>query len=267
MSKITPRDLTALTWTDIAALDKRDGVVILPIGAIEQHGAHLPVRTDTAQVDAALNAALEQLPATVAAWRVPTLPYGKSTEHESFPGTLSLSAATLIAVMHDVARSVARAGFRRLAFLNGHGGNVAVIDAAARDIRAQTGLMTFCLHPSLFVDAPFEITADERRFGIHAGELETSLMLHVAPEQVQMTRAIKHIPTFPDATPALGLFGAAAAIWLTPDWSPTGVFGDATLGTADKGRAILDAGAAKLAALIADISTFEPQFANGSATP
>jgi creatinine amidohydrolase/Fe(II)-dependent formamide hydrolase-like protein len=258
--------LTALPWTDIAALDKRDGVVILPIGAIEQHGAHLPVCTDTMQVNAMLDAALAQLPATTRAWRLPVMPYGKSTEHEAFAGTISLSAATLIAVMHDLARSVARAGFRRLAFLNGHGGNVAVIDAAARDIRAQTGLMTFCLHPSLFVDAPFEISADERRFGIHAGEIETSLMLRIAPELVNMPRAIKHIPSFPAATPPFGLFGAAAAIWLTPDWSPNGVFGDATIATADKGAAILDAGSAKLAMLITDISTFEPQFGADAGT-
>jgi creatinine amidohydrolase len=265
MSKKDPRDLSVHTSPEIAALDKQRGVVILPIGAIEQHGAHLPVGTDTVQVMHVLDAALNLLGADVPAWRIPALPYGKSTEHEMFAGTLSLSASTLMAVMHDIAHSVARAGFRRMAFVNGHGGNVAVIDAAARDIRAATGLMTFCLHPSLFVDAPFAITAEERKHGIHAGELETSLMLAVAPATVDMSRAIRHFPDFPQATAPFGLFGAASAVWLTPDWSPSGVFGDATIASAEKGRAILAAGAAKLAALLRDISAFEPQF--GSTAP
>ena len=250
------RDLAWLTWTEIRDLPKTDGVLLLPIGAIEQHGPHLPVITDSWQVTEVLGRALDALPEHVAAWALPPIHYGKSNEHAGFAGTFSLSAGTLTAMLFDIARSARDGGFRRLAFVNGHGGNMAALDAAARDIRAETGLMTFCLHPHLFVDAPFAITDDERRLGFHAGELETSLMLALAPARVHVERAVKHFADFPAAN-SLFFFGAASAAWLTRDWSLTGVFGDATIGTAEKGAAILQAAIPRLAALIGAISVFE----------
>lgn len=249
------RHLAHLSWTNIRDLDKAEGVVILPVGATEQHGPHLPTVTDTLQVTRVLEAALENLPDSVSAWTLPALPYGKSLEHLSFPGTISLSGATLGAVVMDIAKSVRRAGFRRFALLNGHGGNVGVLDAAARDIRAETGLMSFCVGPSYWLQAPFEVSEPEARYGIHAGELETSLMLALEPSLVHMDRAVKQFPEFPEGE--LHLFGAAAAAWLTDDWSASGVFGDATLGTAEKGEALLEHAATRLANLITEISTFE----------
>lgn len=251
------RNLTHYTWQEIAALDKQEGVVILPIGAIEQHGPHLPTITDTLQVTHVLDATLARLPEAVKAWSLPPLNYGKSNEHTGFPGTISLSASTLLAVLHDIADSVKAAGFRRLAFLNGHGGNMALLEVAARDIRVRTNLLCFCLQPGLFVNPPFPITPEEQRLGFHAGELETSLMLAIAPELVHMDKATRHFAPFPESTTPLFFFGAAATAWLSRDWSPTGVFGDATLGTAEKGQAIIDAAAERLAALITEISRFE----------
>ena len=251
------RNLSHFTWQEIAALDKAEGVVILPIGAIEQHGPHLPTITDTLQVTYVLDATLARLPAEVKAWALPPLNYGKSNEHTGFPGTISLSATTLLAVLHDIADSVKAAGFQRLAFLNGHGGNLALLEVAARDIRARTNLLCFCLQPGLFVNPPFPITAEEQRFGFHAGELETSLMLALAPALVQMDKATRHFAPFPESTTPLFFFGAASTAWLSRDWSPTGVFGDATLGTAEKGHAIIEAAAERLAALIIAISRFE----------
>lgn len=251
------RNLTHYTWPEIAALDKQEGVVILPIGAIEQHGPHLPTITDTLQVTHVLDATLARLPATVKAWSLPPLTYGKSNEHTGFPGTISLSASTLLAVLHDVADSVKAAGFRRLAFLNGHGGNMALLEVAARDIRVRTHLMCFCLQPGLFVNPPFPITPEEQRFGFHAGELETSFMLAIAPELVQMEKAPRHFAPFPETQTPLFFFGPASTAWLSRDWSPTGVFGDATLGTAEKGQAMLAAAAERLGALIIEISRFE----------
>lgn len=256
-SGLTTRHLAHLSWKQIEALDKTAGVVILPIGAVEQHGPHLPVLTDTLIITSVLEAMLAALPEEVRAWALPPLNYGKSNEHTNFPGTMSLSAATLSAVLHDIAASVHRAGFRRLAFLNGHGGNVAVLDAAARDIRVATGLMCFCLQPALYTQTPFEISADERRYGFHAGELETSLVLHMDPDLVDMARAVRHFARFPDTGTELFYFGGASTAWLADDWSESGVFGDATLGTAEKGAALLAAAAPRLAAIIEAISTFE----------
>lgn len=251
------RHLAHHTWKEIEALDKRDGVVILPIGAIEQHGHHLPVITDTLIVTRVLEATLQRLPNNVKAWALPPINYSKSNEHIAFPGTMALSAQTLLAILHDLAASVKRAGFRRLAFINGHGGNVALLEMAARDIRVATGLMCFCLQPALLVDAPFAITPEEKRFGIHAGELETSMLLEMAPELVHMDQAVRHFPNFPQSETQLFMFGAASTAWLAHDWSSTGVFGDATLGSKEKGAALIEAAVNRLAALIAEISRFE----------
>ena len=169
---------------------------------------------------------------------------------------MSLAADTLRAILFDIAASVQQAGFERLCFLNGHGGNAAVLDITARDIRAATGLTCFCVQPSFWLQPPFEISDDEARFGVHAGELETSLMLRLEPALVKRERAVSHFPDFPEGE--LRLFGAASVAWLTRDWSVSGVFGDATLGTAEKGRALLDHAAERLTRLITEMSTFEP---------
>ncbi len=257
MSNPSRRHLAHLTWQETAALDKKNGVVILPIGAIEQHGPHLPTLTDTLLVTHVLDATLARLPEDVQAWALPPLNYGKSNEHTGFPGTVSLSAHTLLAVLHDIADSVKAAGFRRFAFINGHGGNSALLEVAARDIRARTGLMCFCLQPGLYVDPPFAIAPEEKRLGFHAGELETSLVLAIAPELVQMEKAPRHFAEFPESETPLFFFGAAATAWLSRDWSSTGVFGDATLGTAEKGHAILAAATERLATLLSLMSRFE----------
>jgi len=251
------RYLAHLAWPEVVALDKEEGVVILPIGAIEQHGPHLPTLTDTLLVTHVLDATLAELPDDVKAWALPPLNYGKSNEHTGFPGTIMLSATTLMAVLHDIARSVHEAGFRRLALINGHGGNSALLEVAARDIRAATGLFCFCLQPGLYVDPPFEIPPAEKRLGFHAGELETSLVLAIAPELVDMTKAVRHFASFPETETDLFFFGRASTAWLSRDWSESGVFGDATQGTAAKGEALLAAAVVRLGKLIAEISRFE----------
>lgn len=251
------RYLACHTWTEIHALDKEEGVVILPVGAMEQHGPHLPVKTDALIITTVLDAALDRLADDVAAWALPPLNFSKSNEHVGFPGTISLSNQTLNAVLHDIADGVAAAGFRRLAFANGHGGNVALLEAAARDIRARTGLLCFSLQPALLVDPPFPVADEERRLGFHAGELETSMILAIDGDLVRMARAVRHYPAFPDSNTPLFFFGPASTAWLSRDWSETGVFGDATAGTVEKGHALIDSAANRLAALITVISRFE----------
>jgi creatinine amidohydrolase len=249
---MTERSLVHLTWTEIRDLDKTEGIVLLPVGAIEQHGPHLPVTTDTLLVTTVLKRAMQLLPLTVSAWRLPAVSYGKSNEHQNFPGTISLSAETLTAVLKDIASSVHRAGFRRLGFVNGHGGNVALLEMTARDIRIATGLMVFCVQPSFWIEPPFKISEQEKRFGIHAGELETSLVLAMQPGFVRMDKLVKHFPE-----PGFNLFGSTSMAWLSSDWSETGVFGDATIATAEKGQELLEHGSERLAKVIAEMSRFE----------
>ncbi len=249
------RRLETFSSQAISALSKDSGVVILPIGATEQHGPHLPVMTDTRQLSAVLAAAFDLLDVDTKAWSLPALPYSKSNEHAAFSGTLSLSATTLMSVLKDLAESVKRSGFKRLALLNGHGGNVGLLDTVARDIHQETGLICFVIQPSFWLQSPFELSALESRFGIHAGELETSLMLKLEPSLVDMAKAVKSYPDFP--TDVLHLFGAASVAWLSDDWSASGVFGDATLANQEKGEQILSHAAERLAKLIKILSLFE----------
>ena len=248
---MTERSLVHLTWTEIRDLDKTKGVVLLPVGAIEQHGPHLPVTTDTLLVTNVLKRAMQLLPLNVPAWRLPAVSYGKSNEHASFPGTISLSAETLIAVLKDIASSLHRSGFRRLAFVNGHGGNAALLEMVARDIRLDNGLMVFSIQPSFWLEPPFKLSEQEKRFGIHAGDLETSLVLAMQPGFVRMDKRVKYYPD-----PKFHLPGSSQA-WLTADWSESGVFGDATIATAEKGQALLEHGSERLAKLIIEMSSFE----------
>ena len=246
-----------MTTADIAALDKKEGVVILPIGAVEQHGPHLPLLTDTLIANGGLERTLAQLPDDVKAWALPPMSYGKSNEHINFPGTITLSAESLSAVLRDIGASVARAGFRRLAFLNGHGGNVALLSMVARDIRVDTGLMCFCVNGLQYGRPTFEMSDKEWELGIHGGETETSLILALAPELVEMDKAVKFYVDFPAEGTELSLFGNAETTWLADDWSESGIFGDATLGTAEKGEALLAASVENLTKLITVISRFE----------
>ncbi|MEM7531551.1 MAG: creatininase family protein [Chloroflexota bacterium] len=249
--------LAHMTSPEIAALDKQSGIVVLPIGAIEQHGPHLPLITDTMLATHALDATLAQLPEDVRVWTLPPQSYGKSNEHINYAGTITLSAETLIAVLHDIAASVARAGFRRLAFLNGHGGNMPLLNMVARDIRVATGLMTFCIHGLQYGKPSFGMSKRELTYGLHGGETETSLMLAMAPELVKMELAPTSYPDFPETDTGLFFFGNVSAAWLADDWSETGIYGDATLGSAEKGHALLEASVRNLTRILTVLSTFE----------
>jgi creatinine amidohydrolase len=256
--KIPPeRLLSNMTWTDIRDLDKREGVLVLPVGAIEQHGPHLPTCTDALIAERMVALALERLPETAKVWRLPVQSYAKSNEHASYPGTFALSASTLMSVMRDIAIGAKRAGFRRLAFVNGHGGNSALLAMMARDIRAETGLMTFTLLSSAGANDPVSTTRDETRFGIHAGDWETSIVLALEPDLVRMDRAPTAFPDFPASRNISMTKGNALVAWLTPDWSETGVFGDATQATPERGATRLEACVVKLAEVLEEISRFE----------
>lgn len=253
----TERFLPNMTWTDIRDLDKRQGVLVLPIGAIEQHGPHLPIWTDALIAERMTTLALERLPESARVWRLPVQSYGKSNEHAGYPGTFALSASTLMAVVRDIALGAKLAGFRRLAFVNAHGGNTALLAMMARDIRVETGLMVFNVFSSAGAPDPIPITPEEMRFGIHAGDWETSVVLALESPLVRTDRAVRAFPEFPDTHNISLTQGNAVAAWLTRDWSPSGVFGDATQATLEKGQARLEACVVKLAEVLEEISRFE----------
>ncbi|MGI8933169.1 creatininase family protein [Leptolyngbya sp. BC1307] len=249
-----------LSWTQVEALpDKANTLIIQPIGAVEQHGPHLPLVVDAAIATAVVGQALHQLDPAIPAYALPPLYYGKSNEHWQFPGTITLTAQTLIAVLMEMAVSVYRAGFRKLVLVNGHGGQPQVLEIVARDLRQQhSDLMIF---PLFVWGAPHNaaelVGASEYNQGIHAGDVETSVMLSLLPNQVDMAKAVREYPNELPAGSLLSLEGQLPIAWTMADLSRSGVVGDATVSTAAKGNAILASVAAGWVKVLEEVYRFE----------
>ncbi|MBD0267562.1 MAG: creatininase family protein [Cyanobacteria bacterium Co-bin8] len=252
-----------LTWQDVQAMpDKENVVIIQPIGAIEQHGPHLPLAVDAAISAAVLGKALTKLESEVPAYTLPLLYYGKSNEHWHFPGTITLSTQTLLAVLREVGESIYRAGFRKLVLMNSHGGQPQVMEITARDLhQTYEDFLVFPLFTWRVPNTAGELLSDlEKELGIHAGDAETSLMLSVLPDQVHMDRAVKEYPQGLPENSLLSMEGALPFAWVTRDLTRSGVLGDATVATREKGDRILESVSAGWVQTIRDIHRFrQPQ--------
>jgi creatinine amidohydrolase len=235
-------------------------VAVLPVGAIEQHGPHLPVGVDALINQGIVRRAIEVMPAELPALILPMSWVGRSVEHVDFPGTLTLGAETLARVWYEIGASVARAGVRRLLILNSHGGQIQAMQTVGRELRIrQRMLVATASWPQLGLPDGL-VGAEERQFGIHAGDVETSLMLALHAELVAMERAADFVPLtrrLREAAPLLVGLGAAGFGWQAQDLHPDGACGDATAATAARGRAILDHVATRLVALIGELAAFD----------
>lgn len=248
-----------LSWSDIQAMPNKENVVIIqPIGAIEQHGPHLPLAVDAAIGVAVLGKALARLAAEIPAYALPSLDYGKSNEHWHFPGTITLSSQTLIAVLMEVGESIYRAGFRKLVLMNSHGGQPQIVEIVARDLHQRyADFMVFPLFTWRVPNMAAELlTPQEREWGIHAGDAETSLLLALLPEHVKMEQAIAEYPPPLPETSLLSLEGKLPFAWVTRDISQSGVIGDPTTATPEKGDRILASLAEGWVKVIEDIYHF-----------
>lgn len=233
-------------------------IAVLPVAAIEQHGPHLPVSVDTALVDGVIAACLPHLRPELTALFLPTQAVGKSNEHARYAGTLTLSAETLMRVWIELGACVAQAGFRKLVLLNSHGGQITLMEMVARELRVAHDLLVvssnwFTLPMAPEVAARF--TEAEHRFGIHAGDVETSMMLALQPERVDMAQARDFSNTMTARArdyPLLGN-GAAKVAWQVQDLNGWGAAGDATLATADKGQAVIADAGRRLADLLHEV--------------
>ena len=269
-------------WADVSARDfalaQRSGlaaqtVAILPVGAVEQHGPHLPLKVDTALVEGVVDAALPLMAADVPVLVLPTQAIGLSLEHQDYAGTLSLSPATLLAVWTELGACVARAGVKKLLIFNAHGGNVSSMDIVARQLRMQCGLLVY--HSSWFnlpqpagVNEAF--SAHEHRFGVHGGETETSMMLHLAPELVRMEHA-RHFASSSEVRarqfPILGNGKSAKLGWAMQDYNPQGAAGNAAAADAQRGQVLVQGAAASLAQLCAEIHALPEGTVGGQPQP
>jgi creatinine amidohydrolase len=249
-----------LTTTDFAALDPVKTVAVLPVGATEQHGPHLPLAVDHALVDGILERALPQLPADAPVLVLPTQKIGYSPEHSTFAGTLTLPIETVIATWVAIGEGVARAGVKKLLLFNAHGGQASVLDIVARELRVRCNLIVYgCSWWNLPLGDEVNglFLPDEHRFGVHAGDMETSMMLALAPPHVRMAQARDFPSTSRDRAakyPILGNGRSAKLGWAIQDYNRQGAAGNAAAASAAKGEAVLSAAGRQLALLLREIA-------------
>ena len=258
-----PRFWADLATTDFAALDHARTIAVLPVAATEQHGPHLPLSVDTDLVAGVVHASLAHLPAELPALFLPTQAVGYSPEHAAFAGTLTLKAETIIRLWTDIAESVAATGVKKLVLFNSHGGQVSLMDVVARDLRARLGMLVYSVnwfHLPLVDEAGRDVnvrfSADEHRFGVHAGDVETSMMLALRPALVRMDQAQDFRSTSQDRAakfPVLGNGKSAKLAWQMQDYNLQGAAGNAAAATADKGQTLVQAAGRSLARLLMEI--------------
>jgi creatinine amidohydrolase len=249
-----------MTWTEVAAGDTSRWIAVLPVAAVEQHGPHLPLGTDSDIAEAYVGRVLPLLPDNLPATFLPVQQIGYSDEHLAFPGTLSLSAPTLIAAWTEIGESVRRCGVRKLVIITSHGGNAALLDPVARDLRVRLKMLVVTCAWHRFDYPPGTFTAQEQHHGIHAGDVETSLILAHKPDAVQMKNAVAAVPAtleMADTFKWLSAFKPAGFGWMTQDLHPTGAVGDATAATAGKGKQALEHGARAFVELLQDVDRFD----------
>ncbi|WP_110686976.1 creatininase family protein [Salinicola aestuarinus] len=250
----------SLTAPELAALADDTTVAVLPLAAIEQHGAHLPLSTDLEIGNGLLVAALSRLETSASVVVLPPLVLGASLEHTGFAGTLSLSPEAAIGVIESLGDAVNRAGIRRLVLFNSHGGNKAVIDLAALKLRAAHAMLVVKANYFRFAPPADALPAEELRHGLHGGALETAMMLHLAPEAVRrehLVEAVSEGQTRASAGATLGPEGDAGYAWMAQDLHPSGVTGNARLADADTGRRLVAHFATRLATVIDETVAFD----------
>lgn len=253
-----PQLLGELRGPQVAERLSERSILLQPLGAIEQHGPHLPLNTDEVVATAAATAAAGRAVADgLDVWLLPTLTYTKSNEHAWAPGTMWLSAETLLAVLRDLGRCAATTPARRLVFLNGHGGNSALLQVANREVRLETGLRTFLTHPFAPADQGGGSPPSELGMGIHGGTDETSVMLHLRPDLVDMSLATRNVPEKLAENRHVRFGGSVAFGWLSNDFGDDGHIGDPTEASAELGGRLFEAAITHVVSALHEIATFD----------
>jgi creatinine amidohydrolase len=254
------RDWVEMTWEDFAGAEKTRWIAVLPVAAVEQHGPHLPLGTDAIIAEAYLARARELLPEELAVSFLPMLSVGTSQEHRAFPGTLTLSAEGLIRALTEIGESVHRAGLRKLVIANSHGGNVSAVDLVTRELRVRANMLAIACSWSGFGYPDGLLTREEQIHGIHAGAIETSILLAAHPGLVRTQRAQNFASTTLEIAREfrhLGIDRPGRLGWMSQDLHPSGAMGDATAATAEKGKAAIEHGARAFVELLAEVDRFD----------
>lgn len=246
-----------LTGPEIVDTISPSTILLLPIGAVEQHGPHLPLSVDHVIAHEMAQAVVERVGDELDIWRLPTLSISKSNEHGWSPGTLWLSPATMLSVLLDIGRSVATTAAERLVLLNGHGGNTTLLGTALRELRLECGLKTFLMHPFLPPAYGGASTTEELGMGIHGGRDETSVFMHLRPDQVDLTAAERKVPEKLADNTHVKFGGSVSFGWKSDDFDPDGYIGDPTGATAELGRTLFEDAADQLSGAMDEVKTFD----------
>jgi creatinine amidohydrolase len=250
------RRLAELSGTAASAALSTESIVVLPTGAIEHHGPHLPLFTDYLIADSVANASVDAAAAAgLDIWILPTIAYTKSDEHHWQPGTMWISWDTLMQTVVELGSSIAATGATKLVFFNGHGGNLALLQVACRELRRRFGLQTFVMGavvPPGAHDGP-----EELGLGIHAGHSETSLVLHLRPELVDMALAERSVPEHLAGYEHIGFRKRVSFGWLSNDFGTNGTLGDPTGATAEFGAQLFDLSVRESVAAFTEIARFD----------
>lgn len=258
-------------WGDVpssvfASGGLKNHVAVLPLGATEQHGPHLPVGTDTHIAEAMIAAVADRLPQDAPVIFLPTVPVTNSTEHTDSPGTLSIGRALTLELVMSIARAVDRAGLRKLVIINAHGGNVGVMIDAMHAVRAELGMLCVTTNWMRFGLPDRLIEPGERVLDIHGGRLETAIMLAAHPDLVAMVRAEPFDSLQAELAGRFDLlraYGPVAFGWMGRDLNPSGVVGDAARATVAQGDAIIAHQAAQMVRLLDEVVRFDPPWFSG----
>ena len=260
MTRLPARRWQDMTTRDFATADTATWIAVLPVAAIEQHGPHLPVCTDTCIAEGMIARSIALMPDELPVTFLPVQAVGKSNEHVSSPGTLTASWETTTKLWLEIGDSVHRAGVGKLIIVNAHGGNVPMVDIVTRELRVRHDMLAVGTAWSRFGHPDGLPTGDETLYGIHGGEIETSIMLHLRPDLVRMEHATDFRSTQLDFIAEFAHLrghGPSQFGWKAQDLNPAGTVGNAGVATAEKGRAVVDHQAAAFVALCRDVHAFD----------
>jgi creatinine amidohydrolase len=248
-----------MTTRDFADSDTGSWIAVLPVAAIEQHGPHLPVYTDTCIAEGMIKRSIELLPATLPVTFLPVQAVGKSNEHISSPGTLTSTWETTTKLWLEIGDSVHRAGVQKMIVINSHGGNVPMVDIVARELRVRHDMLVVGTAWSRLGHPEGITSAEEPLYGIHGGDIETSMMLHLRPDLVKMDLAEDFRSTqlkLASEFKHLRAHGPVQFGWKAQDLNPKGTVGNARAATAEKGSAVVDHQARAFVELCGEVHAF-----------
>jgi creatinine amidohydrolase len=230
------------TWPELGEVVKKQPVVVLPIGSVEDHGLHLPLDTDNFMISSICEAAAQRAGGDMLL--MPLIPFGFESHHMDFPGTIDIKTEHLLNFVLDVTKSVARHGFKRLLIADGHGSNMPILDLVARRTNVETDCLcgTF-IWPSLVAKEITQIRESGRGGMAHACELETSVYLHLDKKRVQFEKAKKEIGMPKSEFIWMDILEGSPVL-LMDQWSrfsDSATSGDPTLATEEKGKIVFEA--------------------------